>query len=70
MEDKINDEGKKTSTHTHYRYLALRLIPRGTLCVIKKAQGSAPRAADAARYGRARKNATETRNKGAGRRGP
>ena len=38
--------------------------------VLKKAQDSAPRAADAARYARARKNATETYVKGAGRRGP
>ena len=38
--------------------------------VLKKAQNSAPRAADAARYACARKNATETHVKGAGRRGP
>ena len=38
--------------------------------VLKKAQDSAPRAADAARYARARKNASETYVKGAGRRGP
>ena len=38
--------------------------------VLKKAQDSAPRAADAARYARARKNATEAYVKGAGRRGP
>ena len=38
--------------------------------VLKKAQDSAPRAADAARYARARKNATETYVKRAGRRGP
>ena len=37
--------------------------------VLLKAQDSAPRAADAARYARARKNATETYVKGAGRRG-
>ena len=75
MEDKINDESKKTSTHTQPTgtwYLVLRLIPGGTLCVLNKAQGSAPRAAGAARYARARKKATETCNKkkGAGRRGP
>ena len=73
MEDKLNDESKKTSTHartTGTWYPVLRLIPGGTLCVLKKAQGSATRAADAARYARARKNATETCNKGAGRRGP
>ena len=38
--------------------------------VLKKAKGSAPRAADAARYARTRKNATETYVKGAGSRGP
>ena len=38
--------------------------------VLKKAQDSAPRAASAARYARAWKNATETYEKGAGRRGP
>ena len=38
--------------------------------VLKKAQDSAPRAADAARYARAREDATETYIKGAGRRGP
>ena len=26
MEDKTNDESKKTSTHKYYRYLVLRLI--------------------------------------------
>ena len=38
--------------------------------VLSKAQDSAPLAADAARYARARKNATETYVKGAERRGP
>ena len=38
--------------------------------VLKKAQDSAPRAADASRYALARKKATETYAKGAGRRGP
>ena len=42
-------------------YLVLRLIPAAWwYSVQKKAQGSAPRAGDAARYARARKNATET----------
>ena len=68
----ISDESKKTSTHTYIPvpwYLARCIIPVGTLCVLKKAQGSAPRAADAARYARARKNATKY-VKGAERRGP
>ena len=65
MEDKINDESKKTSTHTYYQYLVPgHLISGGTLCVLKKAQGSAPRATDAARYARARKDATETCKRG------
>ena len=37
MEDKINDENKKTSTHTRTTgtwCLVLRLIPGGTLCVL------------------------------------
>ena len=42
-------------------YLVLGLIPATWwYSVLNKAQGSAPRAADAARYARARKNATET----------
>ena len=61
LENKINDESKKTSSHTYNRHLVLRMIL--ALCVIKKAQGSAPRAADAARYVRARKNATKTYTK-------
>ena len=71
MENKINDESKKTST-TGTWYLVLRLIPDlVVLCVVlKKAQDSASRAADPARFPRARKNATETYVKGAGRRGP
>ena len=73
MENKINDESKKTSTRTYDRYLVPGTSPNTcscTLCGYKKAQDSAPRAADAARYARARKNATETYVKGAGRRGP
>ena len=75
MENKINDESKEKSTlHTRTTgtwYLVLRIIPGVVLCVVlKKAQDSAPRAADAARYARAEKNATETYVKGAGKRGP
>ena len=64
MENKISDESERR-VHTRTTgtwYLVLRLIiPGGTLCdSIKNAQDSAPRAADTARYARARKNATET----------
>ena len=55
---------------TGFWYLVLRLIPGGALCGSRKAQDNAPRAADAARYAWARKNATETCVKGAARRGP
>ena len=72
MENKINDESKKTSTRTYYRYLVPGTSPDTWWysVVLKKALDSAPRAADAARYARAWKNATETYVKGAGRRGP
>ena len=73
MENKINDESKKKSTRTYYRYLVPGTSPNTwccTLCGTKKAQDSAPRAADAARYTRARKNATGTYATGAGRSGP
>ena len=65
MEDEINDESKKMSTHTRTTdtwYLVLRQIPAAWWysVFLKKAQGSAPRELDAARYARARKNATET----------
>ena len=72
MENKINDESKKTSTRTYYRYLVPGTSPNTWWysVVQNKAQDSAPRAADAARYACARKNATEAYVKGAGRRGP
>ena len=64
----MNDKNKKTSTRTYYRYLVPGTLPNtwcGTVCGSKKAQDSA-----AARYAPARKNATETYVKGAGKRGP
>ena len=42
MENNINDESKKTSTRTYYRYtryLALRLVPGDTLCGSKESTG-------------------------------
>ena len=39
MENKINDESKKASTHTYYRYLVLLLIPGGTQCGSKESIG-------------------------------
>ena len=63
VEGKINDESKNASTHTYHRYLVPDTSPNtctGALFVLEKEQGSAPRAPDATRYARARKNAAET----------
>ena len=58
-DEKINEESKKTSAHVHTGtwYFARYLV---VLCVPTKAQGSAPQAADAARYAHAKKDATKT----------
>ena len=67
MEKKINEDSKKTSTRTYDRYLVPGTSPNTwscALCRFKKTQDFAPRAADAARYSCARKNATETYSRG------
>ena len=62
MENKLNDGSQKTSTHTYYRYLVPGASPNNWWYSVwfQRKHGSAPQAADAARYARTRKNATET----------
>ena len=58
MENKTNDESKKTSTHTYQRYLVPGTSPNtwwSSVWFLRKHRALLRKAAGAARYARARK---------------